>query len=169
MFKGGIFLISVFLFGLVVAAVPLEKRSSSKSGETERSSKQKEIVERLGGLVTDLLKRPETNEFLSMFKDSNGEYNFDLNMLFENGNILGSTDDKAEEKEAVAEGTGEVVKRSEEIEAKGAGKGNAGGMQGLGDYMKFIPGGMGGGSGDSKSKLIVDFLILYFCITFNRK
>ncbi len=159
-------MISVFLFGLAVAAVPLEKRSSSKSEETERSSKQKEIVERLGGLVTDLLKRPETNEFLSLFKDSNGEYNFDLNMLFENGNIMGSTDDKAEEREAVAEGTGEVVKRSEEVEAKGAGKGNAGGM---GDYMKFIPGGMGGGSGDSKSKLIVDFLILYFCITFNRK
>ncbi len=149
MFKKYIILLSWLIFGLAVA-LPLEKGDSSKRDDTDRTQKQKELVEKLGGLVTDLLKRPETSQFLNMFKDNNGEYNFDLSMLLENGNII-SSDEKEEGKEIVTEGTGEIVKRSEDDQVKEANKSNPGGFSGMGDYTKFIPGGMGGSFGDSKS------------------
>lgn len=60
-----------------------------------KRTKQNEIIHKLDGIFKDLLKKPEFNKLFGIFgKTINGEYNFDMDMLLENGDHLVSSADK---------------------------------------------------------------------------
>lgn len=69
-------------------------------------SNRNDLIKKLGGVFDEILKKPETNTFFNMMRASNGEYNFDLDMLLENG--------PAKEGSQIAENeeVSDVVKRS---------------------------------------------------------
>lgn len=60
-----------------------------------KRTKQNEIIHKLDDIFKDLLKKPEFNKLFGIFgKTINGEYNFDMDMLLENGDHLVSSADK---------------------------------------------------------------------------
>ena len=148
----------------------------------QNNLKQADIMAKLGSVFNELLKKPEVDQFFNMFKASNGEYNFDMKMLLENGKIQENLDNEENAKNQ-ADNTIDILKKrsvedkepkslelkesSEKTEKKpenvnaygnymsfipGGADGGSKANPAAGNYMSFIPGGLGGKSGDASSK-----------------
>lgn len=146
-------LFGILLIGLA-ASLPMNKRSHVKKNQ---------MTDKLGELVEGLLKKPEMNSLLDMFKGNSGAYNFDLNMLLENGEV--TDDGNNEKKENVlkkrsrrsTEDSKRTQKNKDKEEEEGEepeeNKEKKGTQPGMGmNYMSFIPGGFGGSQGAKGSK-----------------
>ena len=66
-----------------------------------------DLVKKLSSVFDEMMRKPETNQLFNLIRGNTGEYNFDLDMLIENGGARGGSDLPVENEEV-----SDVVKRS---------------------------------------------------------
>ncbi len=76
-----------------------KQNKSNYKNFLNKRTKQNKIVDEFDDIFRDLLKKPELNKLYGLFgKTVNGAYNFDMDMLLENGNNLNSSVYKKDDK-----------------------------------------------------------------------
>ena len=76
-----------------------KQNKSNYKNFLNKRTKQNKIVDEFDDIFKDLLKKPELKKLYGLFgKTVNGAYNFDMDMLLENGNNLNSSVYKKDDK-----------------------------------------------------------------------